>query len=421
MKNILLVLILVSVSNSFASVTLEQAFRSTLTENVRVREQRELTHQAEEGVNQVIGGIFPQISFNAQHIMQPTPGPQFLDFSPPHQTTLSFSVSQPLFRGLREFAGLRKARYLRDGQGASEEWNRLVLFQEVATSFLQVLTFEQDLRNLRAQSKVYADRSQDMQARRKRGESSQSEALSTESAEASLLAELRLVEGQLEGSREYFSFLTGLPADTKLVVPEGVVPQNLPSLEECLKHAGERHDVRAATEAFNAASESVSIAWGAHLPTLDATGNYYLMRPGFFNDLKWDIGIRLVVPIFEGGSTSSGVRMALSEKAVAELRLERAKRSAVQEIRSAHSKLRARVDHLEKLRRSVALSTENVKVLQKEFKRGLARNLDVQLALAESRMANRGLDQASFAALLEYYQLEIASAQIPAPMQGALK
>ncbi len=421
MKKIFIVLSLLSVSSAHASVTLEEAFRSTLKENERVKEQRELTSQADDRIGQVTGGLFPQLTFNAQHFMQPSPGVQFEQFAPPHQTTLNFNVTQPLFRGLREFAGIRKARHMRDGQSASEEWNRLLLFQEVAASYLQVLTYEQDLRNLRAQSKVYADRSQEMQTRRKRGESSRSEALSAESAEASLLAELRMVEGQLEAAREYFSFLTGLPADSKLASPDGVVPKTLPTLEECLKNAGERYDVKSAMETFKAAEAAVSLAWGAHLPSLDAGANYYLLRPGFNKDVNWDVNVRLVVPLFEGGATSAGVRLAVSEKSVAELRLERTKRSALQEIRSAHSKLRARIDHLEKLRRSVSLSTENVKVLQTEFKRGLARNLDVQLALSESRVANRGFDQASFAAQLEYYQLQIASAQIPAPLQGALK
>jgi outer membrane protein len=61
-------------------------------------------------------------------------------------------------------------------------------------------------------SELYDKRVGELEARAKRGESNQSEVLSAQSTQSSLMAEMRLQEGQLEVARENFHFLYWLAA-----------------------------------------------------------------------------------------------------------------------------------------------------------------------------------------------------------------
>ena len=402
-------------SAAASAVTLDEAYRAALSKSEVVGQSREQVVQAEERVSQLRGGLFPTLALNALHTIQPEPAdPVARSFSPAHQTTVNLGLTQPLFRGLREFAGLRQQRHLESAARAGESQSASRLYLDVAQTYLNVLSLEQDLKNLAEQSALYDERVAELGGRVQRGESAASEVLSAQSTQASVAAERRLVQGQLEAAREVFAFLTGLPATTELVDPDVLSAQGaLRPLDDYLARVEERPDVKVADERRRAAEESVSVAWGAHLPTVDLVANYYFVRPGFLKDLKWDVGFKATLPLWEGGATQARVREALSRKNEATLEHERLRRVASQEIRSLHQRLRARLEHLEKLKRSVELAEKNSVILRRDYRRGLSRNIDVQIALSEARVSRRSHDQAHFAAQLELLQLRAAAFQLP--------
>lgn len=414
-KKTLLSLLVLGSSTMASAATLSEAYRAAIAKSESVKQAAQRVVQSEETRTQIRGGIFPQLSLSASHQIQPELSPAFREFSPPHQTTVALSANQALFRGFREWAGLRQSHHLQAAAVAGEAETLTQLFHEVASTYLGILASEQDLKNLDEQSQIYADRVKDLRARVRRGESAQNEALSAEATLNSIHAEMQLGKGQLSSSRETLAFLTGLPETTPVVDPDalGTSKRRLVSLDEYLKRVSERPDVRAAQEQFAAASEAVSVASGDHWPTLDATGNYYLVRPGFLKDLKWDIGIRLSFPLFAGGSTQAGVRSAIAGRTVADLELQKLKRRAVQEIRSYYDQVKTRIDYIERQKRSVELARKSVQLLQRDFRRGLVRNIDIQVGLTELRNAQRGFDSARFAAQLDFFKLQSAAALAP--------
>jgi outer membrane protein len=68
---------------------------------------------------------------------------------------------------------------------------------------------------------------------------------------------------------------------------------------------------------------------------------------------------------------------------------------------------------MKNLKKSAELSRKNTTLLARDYKRGLARNIDVQLALTEFRISQRSFDQAHFAAQLDMYQLRAAIGRLP--------
>lgn len=400
-----------------APTSLDQAFHAALERDESVRQSDEQVVQASARLARVRGGLFPDLSFSAYHLMQPEPDdPIAREFSPPQQTTLTFTARQAIFRGFREFAGMSQQGQL---VAAREEGRKLriqELYERVAVSYFNVLSLEQDLKNLSEQVEIYSERVGDLRARTRRGESSSTELLSSQSTANSLQAEQRLVQGQLQVARETFRSLTGLSKDSELVDP-ALIPRDgktrVETLDRYLSRIEKRPDIQAAIAELNASDDGILIARGAHFPTIDAVGNYYVRRPGFFKDINWDVSIQVQVPLFAGGSTQAQVREAASRNRESDLELARVRRLAEDEIRGLHESLRARIEHLTLLRQAAALSGENAQVSRREFKRGLVRSIDVQLALSEYRVARRALDQAHFAAQLDLLRLEIASGKEP--------
>jgi len=419
MRTILLLPLLgvFSFYQSASAATLQEAFQSALQKNETVGLNQVQVVQARERVSQLRGGLYPQVALNATHLVQPEPSdPIARDIFPDKQTTINLSATQVLFRGLREFAGLRQQKDLVRAQEEARNQALLSLYQDVSMAYLTVLNLERDLKNLEVQTKLYEDRVTELQGRARRGESNTNEVLTAQSTEAALKAEAQLSRGQLKMARENFAFVTGLPVDEVLSDPDLAGGKRLSSVDHYLSRLEERYDIKAAREQLAAAEEEVSIAKGAHWPSLDVTGNYYFKRPpGFTEDLTWDVQFNFTLPIFEGGTTQSKVRSAAAKKLEAELTLARLRRQARQEISSYYETFLTRQKQVEALQKSAALAEKNYQVMQRDYRRGLARNIDVQMALTDFRTATRSLDQARFNVQMDLIRLQIASAEIAAP------
>lgn len=213
----LLLSFLFALSQPAAAVTLDEAVRSAIQKNEAAQQSGEQLKQAEEKVHQATGAILPSLFLNATHQIQAkTKDPLAQAFSPDRQTTVNFALTQPIFRGFREFAGRAQRKDLLEAE-EQRRLNTLVgIYESVAASYLEVLATEQDLKNLSQQLSLYKDRVKELQARIRRGESRSTESLTAQSTEAALEAEYRLVEAKLKTARENFSLLTALPANSSL-------------------------------------------------------------------------------------------------------------------------------------------------------------------------------------------------------------
>lgn len=411
MKFILCFLIL---QNAYA-LTLDDAFQAALQKNENAKSSNERVIQSEERLVQVKSTVYPNLSFNATYLVQPDPtDPIARQF---------FTLKQPLFRGFREFAGISQRKIIVEAEKQNRIYFLLQLYESVASSYLDVLALEQDLKNLTSQKNIYGERIKDLLARSRRGESHSTEALVAQSTEAALDAEIRIVDSKLVTARENFQLVTTLPASSSLVDPsldKKIENSSLKPLDEYLNRIEERPDIITARQKVQAAEEEVKFERGGHWPSLDLLGNYYVSRNTYLGDMKWDVQLQLTFPLFEGGLVLSKTREAASRNRERSLELNNLRRQAEANIKSLHDGLKNRSDQLAALRRSAELSEKTYLVLQREFRRGLSRSIDVQLALTEFRMAKRNYDQARFAAKLDWIRLQIASAQIPAALKKEL-
>lgn len=419
MKNALILpiaLIINLAATSVIAVTLEQAVESAVEKNESIAQSWSQLQQSEEYVRQIRGNIFPTLTLEGSYLRQPKlSDPIASNFFPEEQTTTNLKLKQPLFRGLREFNALERQKFLTAAEKQNYLLRTMEVYQQVSASYLEILSLQQDVRNIEAQQKIYRDRVRDLQSRARRGESSTTEALTAQSTAATLDAEFLIQSSKLRAARENFAVLTGLDASTELTdFPENEASEPLKPLSEFIARVEERPDLRFSISAAAAAREDVSIAKGAHWPTIDLEGNYYLSRPrGFSEDLDWDVQVRATLPLFEGGTTQSKVRLAALQSGERDLAVNQTRRKAEAEVKTLYDSLTMRVSQLKALKLASDLAEKNYQTLLRESRRGLSRSLDVQMGLTEYRNSKRNYDQARYQARLDRIRLELAAGYIP--------
>ncbi|MCM2279557.1 MAG: TolC family protein [Oligoflexia bacterium] len=411
-----------SARTALRSVSLEDSMRAALARSEAFAIETEALAQTEERHRQARGSVLPALNASATQTWQEQPSSSFgSSIFPSVQPVLKLSATQPLFRGLREFAGIRAAE---DQVRAQREKRRLVesqVYLELVQNFYSILSIERELRNVGTQIELHGKRVGELRARRQIGRSRLSEELSTEAAMGALKAQAEILSGQLRALRENFASITGLEPHAALQDPqessfaEGSFP--LP-LEEYLKGVEARPDVSAERHRLEAAEEAVRIARGAHLPSADLGGNYYFVRSGSLKDVTWDLQLGVSLPLYAGGVLQSRVTEARSQLRQAELALARARRIGEQEIRALYEVVSADRRQIKALQESVRLSERNYVAQSQDYRNGTVSNLEVLQALTSFQESRRALDRARFASKQDFLRLEIAAGRKPRREQG---
>jgi outer membrane protein TolC len=393
-------------SGAHASVNLEQSFQAALKRSEDLATQQELVAQAEEKYSQTVGSVFPTVNFVGTYLHQPAPGTSGgTNISPSDQSTYKLTASQPLFRGFREFAALKQTKILSEGQAFTRDQAYLQLYQDTAQAFYQVLANEKDLINLQTELDVNNKRLKQIGQFRKLGRSRDSDVLSVQSNIATLDYTIETVKTAVITSRSIFSFLTGLDKTTELADTEQF-PTSLPPIQTYIDQVENRPDVKAAKDFVDAADRGVSIARGGHLPSLDLFGNYYFQRPGYLQDVKWDVSLGLTFPIFQGGIVQSQVRLASSQLKVEEIALSKARRNAIEKIDTYHAQVLGDLSQIEKQKQAILIHQKTYEAEMKDYRYGLITNLEVLMALNTSEESTRSLDRLIYQFRLDYLKLQ---------------
>ena len=396
------------------ALTLDDYFAAALQRSEVVAAQVESIQQAEERYQQASAALYPTVEGLASYTRQESAARGTIDGAtiPSRQPLVRLSATQPLFRGFREFAALRQSQALIGAEQFNYDAARLQLFKDVAQNFFNILSIEQELVNLDQETEQNAKRESEIRARVRIGRSRASEILTVQSAISTLKAEVEQLRGQNLVARETFAFLSGLGAQTPLRDTEWVPPRPEP-LEAYLARIDRRPDVQVNRQRLTAAQESIEIAKGARLPSVDLTGNHYLKRTGSLEDVDWDVGIALTVPLYTGGAIQSQVRSAASQRTQAELGLSQARRLAEQEVRASYRSVEYDRLQIDALSGATEAALKNYEAQVRDYRLGLVTNLDVLQALTALQQNRRALDRVRYASKLDYVRLEAAAARRP--------
>lgn len=393
-------------------LTLDGYFAAALARSEAIATQGELIRQAEERYRQATAALYPTLSGIGTYSWQDR-GALNTSLSPTRQPNARLALTQPVFRGFREFAALRQTQALVDAQSADYQQARTQLFRDVTQNFYDVLAIEQDLMNLDEQIEQNRQREAELRERIRIGRSRLGEVLTVQATVGALRAQVESRKAELAAAREAFAFLSGLPAATPLRESE-TLPDAPEPLDVYLARLPLRPDVKAAHQRLSAADESIAVARGEHWPTLDLSANRYLERSGNLENVDWDVQLALTVPLYAGGAVQSRVREAQSQREQAALAVSQVERQAQQEIRALHKTVMLDRNQLAALERATEAALKNYEAQKRDYRLGLVTNLDVLQALTAFQENERALDRARYAAMLNWLRLEAAAVRRPA-------
>lgn len=405
-------MIITAPSNAAEALTLDDYYTAALKRSEVVATQAELIVQAEEHYRQARASSLLTVDAIATRTWTDTGARDTIN-NPRRQNNSRITATQPLFRGFRDIAGLRQTKALREAQTEEYRNARIQLFRDVAQNFFDVLSLEQELKNLDEQINLSTQRERELRDRVRIGRARNAEILTVQTNVSTLLAEIQRLRAQLSAAREALAFLSGMPASTPLIDTEPL-PLTVPPLDDYLTRVETRPDVKAARERLNAARENISVARGEHLPTLDLHANRYLERSGSLENVEWDIQLELIVPLYAGGGVQSRVRESVSLRDQAELNVSLVSRQAEQEIRSLYEGAALDRPQIEALEKATEAAKKNYDAQLRDYRYGLVTNLEALQALTTFQENQRALDRARYTAKLNYLRLEAAALRRPA-------
>ncbi len=396
-----------------AAIDLQKSFEIAVDYNEAFKIQQKELEKSREVKKQAVGSVLPKVSGIATYTRQDTSNlttsqrNAILDDA----TTTRLNATQSLFRGTQEYAAWRAANRGVEAEEFTLLQTKRDLYSQVATQFYLYLRAKKDLVTLKNLLDLTEKRGIDLQKRAKVGRVRKGELLQSRAQAAS--ARALVIEGQTAMTQAQTAFfqLTGI-RETELVDSLNL-PSGFPPIETYLGKLEERPDIEAYKKRAAVSDELVSAAWGAHLPTIDATANYYLDRPGSSEKIKWDAGLVLTLPLFEGGVTQSKVREASAAYAQSEIRLDSARRAAEKQVRDLYTAVNSGVQQLQTLKEAAQLAEENYREQTKDNRFGLVTSLEVIAAMNTYIESVRDLDRVTYQVKTAYAHLRAATGAIP--------
>lgn len=403
------------------ALSIGDAFRITLTQSERIARAAEGYLQSLTLQDQALAAMLPTVSVQATALLQDRVTVQssssFFTTSSDREE-LRLTVTQPIFHGLKQFAGWRQAQAEIDRSRAFFDTERRLLFQVLALSFYNTIFLERQLAILEDALKNSRERLREMQARQAQGVARKTEVLLIETQVASDEAQLARGRLSLNIARAQVAFLVGRPVSVPLVddLLEPEVPADLaPLLKDAL--AG-RSDLREREAAVREAEANLSVVSSEHQPSLDFTGNVYAWRHNF-SDVQqvtdWDALFSVTFNLFKGGEIRAREVAAESQIRVARLNRDELARQIQSEVTRALLTWRTDQDLIKTLETSRRTSEENYKQVVSEYRQGIAgvSNLEVLVSQNQALAAQLELERQKIQSKLDWFQLENVRGKIP--------
>ncbi len=176
---------------------------------------------------------------------------------------------------------------------------------------------------------------------------------------------------------------------------------------------GQNLEIMAAQIATEVAMDEIRAQRANHYPTLDISGSQGVTsqggRFGQTNIDGGDIGMRVNIPLYAGGSVVSKTRQASHEHAAAVERLEKARRAVYRESRQAFLGILSRIGSINALNQAVLSSKTAVDSTRAGFEVGTRTTVDVVTAERGLSEARRDYARARYDYVLDRLRLKKAA------------
>ncbi len=300
---------------ALSAQTLEQALVNAYFANPTINAQRAATRVVDEQVPQALAGYRPQIFGNAQADIDRTrtQSPAGTTNNRNYPRGYGVTAQQNLFNGFQTGNLVRSAEsQVRAARETLRNTEQNVLLDAV-TAYMNVIRDaaivqlqQQNVQALNEQLRATNDRFQVGELTRTDVAQAQARLRASESA-------LSAAQANLNASRANYRRAIGTEAG-KLRAPNPYEKLRLASLDAAIAEAFGKHPaIMAARHGVDTAQLQVKVAEGSLLPQLNLEAGVQRFSdpsPGIYNNFDMSAGLRLTVPIYQGGAEYSRVRQA---------------------------------------------------------------------------------------------------------------
>ena len=298
-------------------------------------------------------------------------------------------------------AALRTAQKMREASSSGLSLTRQDMMLSVAEAYYGVLKAQKsvDISKRSLERMEHHKETTEREAATRKSKANQSALLRANSLVSQARIALVRAQDGLKIAHEKLSLLTKLPKDIQLAEPEQLV-QSSESLENLQKTAlSNRADYATSRINKNIADENVTIVQGGHYPQLSALAGaqYQESQPAIFTDATtYYAGLRLTVPIFEGGLMRAEVSEARSKVRQAELSSDFLRKSIESDVEEAYVNLQTVTSVLETAKLEMDYAKGNYEAVDGLFSEGLLASLSLIDAEQALTMAERELMNAAY-------------------------
>jgi outer membrane protein len=414
---ILLVLFAASVQDAAAEtsvITLQDSYDAALKSYEGVQISEENVVQGDSRVDQAWSYVYPRLTaygaYTRYNETLPPNGGAFL-FQPLGQMQASLVLTQPLYTGGRTLAALRATKTMQESSRSDLSSTKQNIMLDVADAYYAVIKAQKivgvskdSLERMERHKKVT-----EREAATRRSKANISALLRANTLVSQARINLIMAEDGLKIARQKLSLLTRLPENGSLAEPPAVtVPEGtMGSLQEtALKY---RDDYTSSKLTTKVAGENVTITAGAHYPQIYAEGGvqYVDSSPTTMMDATtYYGGIRLQIPLFEGGLMKAEVSEARSKLRQAELSSILLKRNIESEVQEALINCQTLSSVLETVKVQYEYAKRNFDTVEGLFSEGLAPSLSLIDAQQALSLAERELVFATWGQQLAILRLQ---------------
>ncbi len=392
--------------------TIEDAYQAALGTSELVQIAGEEMLQSESRVDQAWTYLYPRLVAQSAYTAYNDTLPKSLPtgtggggsyFQPKEQFSAALILTQPLYTGGRTFAALRAAQKMKDASKNVFSAAKQDILLKVSEAYYGVLKAQKSV-IIRQQSLERMERSKKIAERvaATRGTKANNSALLRVNMLVSQ-AGIDLIRAQevVRVANDKLSLFTKMPSDAVLADP---LPLDQPtaSLEDLKTRAlNNRDDYAASRQNKSIAAEFVTIVKGAHYPQLyaEAGVQYVGSQPNTLMDATtYYGGLRLQIPIFEGGLMKAEVSEARSKVRQAELSTDFLRKSIESDVLEAYLGLQTVTSVLDAAKLQKEYARDNFTAIEGLFSEGLVPTLalidaDQALNMAEMELMNATYDR----------------------------
>ncbi len=394
-----------------AAITLKESFDAARMNMESIKRAESVIDISQEQKNRARAAVLPTINGVGTYTrIDPPDAAGASPFLLTRQYSAAIRLTQPLLRGgtVSAFQLAKENILLARYQKEATEIN---LYQIVINAYFNLNIAQVDLKNVDELMKFSRERVKEIRERTTIGRSRKGELVE---AEAQLLKAESQYQQSLIGLQEAeasFEFYTKIKPGEVLVPSDS--PKLTNTLEEYLVKVRTRPDILATRQQARVAEQQVSIAKGGHYPSVDLTSNYYFDRTGILATSEWDVGVAVIIPLFQGGGVQAGVREATEVKRIAELTSSETQRAAERDLTINFRNLELLQEQLKALKGALAKAEEAYRLNKKDYQYGLVTNLDVLQSLNSFIETKRSYNSLVAIAHLNYKNLEASTGVLP--------